>query len=112
MKAPAVFLLLLFLALRADTAPAPLSVPPHVVYKRGKQTLELIPCTVTKSSPTELEYDYGRGGINLGGTSGAPVLNAASEVVAINLGGGENGGKVFGMGNPCTSVLELLKGAK
>jgi S1-C subfamily serine protease len=71
----------------------------------------MLRAVVRKSSDSELEYIFDDKKINLAGTSGAPVLNVAGEVVAINLGGGEEGGRFVGMGNPCNSISNLLKAA-
>lgn len=45
-------------------------------------------------------YQYDNPQLELRATSGAPVLNAKGEVIAINLGGGELEGNVIGVGNP------------
>jgi hypothetical protein len=58
------------------------------------------------------KYTFEDEDINLAGTSGAPVLNGVGEVVALNIGGGEESGKHWGMGNPCNSISSLLKAAK
>lgn len=55
-----------------------------------------------------LVYRYDAKEIDLVATSGAPVVNAAGEVVAINLGGGTERGETFGVGNPMTRVRPLL----
>jgi hypothetical protein len=59
----------------------------------------------------ELVYQFATPGLQLRATSGAPVLNAAGEVVAINLGGYEEGGKVHGIGNPVTQFRPFLEAA-
>src|SRR5436190_8950723 len=79
--------------------------------QRGKQTLDMFKAIVRKSTDTEFEYVYDTR-LNLAGTSGAPVLNTFGEVVAVNIGGSEEAGKQWGMGNPCTSIIRLLKSAK
>lgn len=50
-------------------------------------------------------YLYSEPGFVIRATSGAPVVNEAGEVVAINLGGGPTGGagKVMGYCNPATN---------
>jgi hypothetical protein len=60
----------------------------------------------------ELEYVYDVRKINLAGTSGAPILNAIGEIVALNIGGDDDGGRLAGFGNPCTSILKFLKSAR
>ncbi len=47
-----------------------------------------------------LYFQYDNPAIELRATSGAPVLNANGQVVAINLGGGQMNGNVIGVGNP------------
>lgn len=49
--------------------------------------------------------------LELRATSGAPILNSASQVVAINLGGWEDGGFVYGVGNPITRFKAALEAA-
>lgn len=80
--------------------------------QRGKTTLDLLRAIVRKSSDSEFEYNFDDEDINLAGTSGAPVLNGVGEVVALNIGGGEESGKHWGMGNPCNSISSLLKAIK
>ena len=46
--------------------------------------------------------------VNLQATSGAPLINAKGEVVAMNLGGQTEGGKVMGIGNPGASMRSRL----
>lgn len=74
----------------------------------GSSKLELVLGTVRSSTPKELRYEFDRGGIKLTGTSGAPVLNASGDVVAVNIGGGQREGKVVGIGNPLPSITALL----
>lgn len=80
--------------------------------QRGKETLDMLPAIVQVSNETELVYAFVAKDIALAGTSGAPVLNQAGEVVALNVGGGESQGSILGMGNPAKSILKLLARAK
>jgi hypothetical protein len=80
--------------------------------QRGKSTLDVLKAVVRKSTDTEFEYVFEASKLNTAGTSGAPVLNTLGEVVAINIGGGQEAGKNWGMGNPCSSIIRLLKSAK
>ena len=80
--------------------------------QRGKSTLDMLRAVVRKSSDSEFEYTFDDKDINLAGTSGAPVLNRVGEVVALNIGGGDEAGKRWGMGNPCNAISSLLKGVR
>lgn len=71
----------------------------------------MLRAVVRKSTESEFEYAFEEKQINLAGTSGAPVLNTFGEVVALNIGGGEEAGRYWGMGNPCDSISSLLKAA-
>lgn len=76
--------------------------------QRGSDRLELLACITTASNATELDYAFDNKTINLAGTSGAPVLNANAQVVAINIGGTEHNGKLIGYGNPTASIVAHL----
>jgi hypothetical protein len=76
--------------------------------QRGGTVLELFPGTVGRSTDTELLFVYDKSDIHLAGTSGAPILNSAGEVVAINIGGNERAGKTMGFGNPVSSIRNHL----
>lgn len=80
--------------------------------QRGKTSLEMFRAVVRKSSDSEFEYIYDDKEIRLAGTSGAPVLNTAGDVVALNIGGSPEGDRIWGMGNPCDSILRLLEKAR
>ncbi|MCH9688453.1 MAG: serine protease [Deltaproteobacteria bacterium] len=67
--------------------------------------------TIQEVAPTHLVYVFDDA-IELRATSGAPVINAAGQVVAINLGGGDEGGKTFGIGNPAPSILARVRSAR
>lgn len=80
--------------------------------QRGKTELEMLPAQVIASAAAELVYRFKATKVALAGTSGAPVLNSQGEVVAINVGGGEQDGATLGMGNPAASVHRLLSKAR
>ena len=70
------------------------------VFEGAPIDQRLHPATVTGKFPTgECQYRFDDQ-ITLTATSGAPVLNAAGEVVAINLAGMDVQGKIHGVGNP------------
>lgn len=61
----------------------------------------------------DLLYAFDQATLELRATSGAPVLNAAGHVVAINLGGGSpNPGQLLGVGNPISRFRSSLEKAQ
>jgi hypothetical protein len=76
--------------------------------QRGSEKAELYPATVKHSTRTDLTFVFDASDIRLVGTSGAPILNSAGEVVAINIGGGTHAGKLEGFGNPMLSIRNHL----
>lgn len=79
--------------------------------QRGSESLELISCKVVASGAQELDYEFDISTIKLAGTSGAPVLNSDGQIVAINIGGAEQKGKLIGYGNPLPSIVTHLEKA-
>ncbi|MES2691982.1 MAG: serine protease [Verrucomicrobiota bacterium] len=75
---------------------------------RGTERLALHPATVSLASAKEVDYVFEKNNLELRGTSGAPVLSESGEVVAINLGGGPDKGRLIGIGNPAASILAAL----
>jgi Trypsin-like peptidase domain len=78
---------------------------------RGEETLRMIPAKVVRSSPAMLDYEFEVAGINLAGTSGAPILNEAGDVVGINVGGVSIRGKQMGFANPVSSFSTKVRQA-
>jgi hypothetical protein len=79
----------------------------------GAPPSQLLHHAVVRSSTDQaLQYAFDNVGLNLQGTSGAPVVNAAGEVVGTNLGGGTLPGKLIGVGNSLASLRALLNAAK
>lgn len=56
-----------------------------------------------------LVYTYDTPRIELRATSGAPVVDEAGNVVAVNAGGGQDGGKTLGVGTPVNKFYAALK---
>lgn len=65
---------------------------------------------VVEASREGLFYQFEEN-LELRATSGAPVINAAGEVVAVNLGGGEYMGATIGVGAPSVALSEALENA-
>jgi len=63
---------------------------------------------VTSHDYNLLGYRFDDAGLQLRATSGSPVLNARGEVVAIHLGGGPEGGRLLGWGNPASVFAPYL----
>ena len=78
----------------------------------GADEPKLFRATIAESTATGLSYTFDDPKIELRGTSGAPVLNEQGQVVAMNLGGGEQGGKLFGIANPATAIRQVIRSAK
>ncbi|HEV2693114.1 MAG TPA: serine protease [Verrucomicrobiae bacterium] len=78
---------------------------------RGEDWLKLIVGKVTGNSSAGLQYVYDNGKFDFAGTSGAPILNDAGEVVGINLGGGISQNHEFGFANPVQSFYPLILNA-
>lgn len=58
-----------------------------------------------------LVYQFESNDLELRATSGAPVVNSAHQVVAVNAGGGTDGGVVMGLGTPVSKFLAPLTAA-
>jgi hypothetical protein len=58
-----------------------------------------------------LAYEFAEGTLELRATSGAPVLNTAGQVVAINAGGRQGNGVTIGMGSPVDRFYDQLQRA-
>jgi len=78
---------------------------------RGEETLRLVPAVIGRVEKGWIDYFYDEPGVNFAGTSGAPLLNEAGEVICINLGGGEVSGRTYGFGNPAASFGDLVASA-
>jgi hypothetical protein len=66
---------------------------------------------VAQADDEVLAYVFDNASIQLRATSGAPVVDAAGDVVAINIAGGSQDGKTIGFGNPAWSVSKRLRAA-
>jgi hypothetical protein len=75
-------------------------------------TQRLHPATIIEIDENgDLVYRFDNPKLSIRGTSGAPVLNAAGEVVAINWGGGSDEKGMFGCGNPVERFAPQLEAA-
>jgi len=66
---------------------------------------------VAQAEDEVLAYVFDNAKIELRATSGAPVVDAAGDVVAINIASGSQDGKTVGFGNPAWSVTKRLLAA-
>ena len=67
--------------------------------------------TVTYLRDGLLYYTYDDNEISLRATSGAPILDANGDVIAINLGGGAQDSQLTGVGNPVVNFKPHLEKA-
>ena len=75
-------------------------------------TQRLHPATIIEIDQNgDLVYRFDNPKVSIRATSGAPVLNAASEVVAINWGGGSDEKGMLGCGNPVERFAPQLEAA-
>ncbi len=79
--------------------------------QRGEDEPTLLAATVDEADDSKLTYFFERSDFRLPGTSGAPVLNEAGQVVGMNLAGGATSdGKFKGWANPVTAIqAEIAK---
>lgn len=68
--------------------------------------------TVVSSGAWVLQYKFENSAYDIQATSGAPVVNAAGEVVGVNLGGGPKNGELFGYGDSLSAVKSAFAVAK
>lgn len=70
------------------------------------------PAKVVQIDDKWLFYEIHQADLDLAGTNGAPIVNAAGEVVGIQLGGGVmEDGKLVGAANPWAAVRKALDAA-
>ena len=74
-------------------------------------TARLHEAKVVEIKPTFLFIEYAGAPLDLTATSGAPIVNAAGEVVGISLGGGLDNGKTIGAAGPVSSIRKNLSEA-
>ncbi len=78
-----------------------------LVYNRPEKLL-LHEAVVVKYNKNWISYQFKDPGLILNGTSGAAILNQSGEVIGINLSGGDQNGKLYGYGNPLSSIQEIF----
>ncbi len=82
------------------------------VFAGAPKGRRLHPARIDGTEAGYLLYVFEEADIELVGTSGGPVLNAAGEVVAIHLSGGKTpDGKLLGGGNPASRFRPILEAA-
>jgi hypothetical protein len=82
------------------------------LYEGAPPTQRLHPATIIEIDENgDLIYRFENPKLSIRATSGAPVLNTASEVVAINWGGGSDENGTFGCGNPVERFAPQLEAA-
>jgi len=75
---------------------------------RSETEPKLFRATIAEASDNWLMYTFADTGIDLHGTSGAPVLDEKGDVVGMNVGGGEQNGHVNGIANPTKSIRAAI----
>lgn len=75
---------------------------------RGRDAPGLYRAKITNVSPAQVEFEFAETELELRGSSGAPLLNDAGDVVAVNVGGGREGRRLVGMGCPSAAVLAVI----
>jgi len=77
----------------------------------GDTSVRLYRARVSKAGRTCLDYVFDDDAIELGGTSGSPVLDERGQVVGINVAGYALGDHLHGIANPAANILATLKEA-
>jgi hypothetical protein len=75
----------------------------------GEARARLHGATIRGVTREYLDYVFDESEVEFGGTSGAPILNEAGEVVGINVSGGKSGGELHGYANPAVNIVEALR---
>ncbi|MBX2796595.1 MAG: serine protease [Myxococcales bacterium] len=104
---------------RPELAPLPLAAADPkkgdsvwVAARVQQSTTRMWPAEVVEVSGTGLYYRFADSSLDLGATSGAPVLNAEGAVVGLHLGGGAMAdGALVGAANPVSSVRSRVQAA-
>lgn len=77
----------------------------------GEASVRLHRARICQVRPDALDYVFDDGDLELGGTSGSPVLDEHGEVVGINVAGYRVGATLHGIANPAANVLAALRDA-
>lgn len=79
------------------------------LYTAVSSKIEYFHAKIVVSDSKGVIYVYDDPNVKIQATSGAPIINEKSEVVAVNLGGGNRDGKVIGFGNPVGVIVKKLE---
>jgi Trypsin-like peptidase domain len=67
--------------------------------------------SLVKADKTWIRFQYDNSKLELRATSGAPVVDERGRVIGINLGGGRDGNKLFGVAQSAQVILAALESA-
>jgi hypothetical protein len=98
--------------LSVATAPPPVEARVTLLAEVIGGTTLRHPATVAEVGLDYVAYVFDEPSVEIRATSGAPVVDEHGDVVAINLGGGTTqDGRSYGIGNPVSSFVPMLRAA-